>query len=56
MDRPQRYGKQEVKMAFVVAVKGRPDFISVLLYFTGPSGSMTPIHLVLIIEYRLSWC
>ena len=32
------------------------DFISVLLYFSGPSGSMTPIHLVLRIEFRSSRC
>ena len=40
----------------VVAVKSRPDFISVMLYLSGPPGSMTPIHLVLRIEYRSSRC
>ena len=37
--------------SYLVLVLSRPDFISVLLYFSGPSGSMTPIHLVLRIEY-----
>ena len=36
--------------------KSRRDFISVLLYFSGPLGSMTPIHLVLRIEHRSSRC
>ena len=39
----------------VAAVNRRPDFFSVLL-FSGPSGSMTPILLLLRFEYRLSWC
>ena len=37
----------------VEAVNFGPDFISVMLYFSGPSGSMTPIHLVLRIENRV---
>ena len=42
----------EMSFKCCVAAASRPDFISVLLYFSGPSGSMTPIYLVLRVEYH----
>ena len=40
----------------VAAVKSRPDFISVIIFFVWSLGSVTPIQLVLRIEYSSSQC
>ena len=44
----------------VTAVKSHPDFhLSVVLFCSGPSGSMTPIHLVSVLRieylYQIMW-